>query len=241
MPPSLTFRDFGVLPEHLSPPAGPIRSFLSRGRVFGQYLFTGIVASIGPGLAVLFVLVMSAPLNVIAPVATVAAIAALVFLATHNDYRWVELDGDTLRARRLYTRYTIQRRMDEIDSLGTMVLRVRRIETVVVEKLLGRVKGIEIRFRDGRTPLRVLRADPAMTNAQQFIEGVLYRMTRLGELDAEIVDFVGEPLVRVIHWKGRLLLTSGELLPRLAAGLHGGGLGRPIRRGMEWTWPQRRK
>ena len=27
------------------------------------------------------------------------------------------------------------------------------------------MKGVEIRFRDRRTPLRILRADPAMTNA----------------------------------------------------------------------------
>jgi hypothetical protein len=125
-----------------------------------------------------------------------------VYLATHNDYRWVELEGNTLRARHLYTGRMIERSVDEIDCLGTMVYPYRRLETVVIEKLLGRVKGIEIRFRDQRTPLRILRADPAMTNAQEMIEGILYRMGQIRALDAEVVDFAGQPLVRNIHWQG---------------------------------------
>jgi hypothetical protein len=41
-----------------------------------------------------------------------------------------------------------------------------------------------------------------MTNAQELIEAVLYRMAEVRELDAEIVNFAGKPLVRNIHWKG---------------------------------------
>jgi hypothetical protein len=41
-----------------------------------------------------------------------------------------------------------------------------------------------------------------MTNAQELIEGVLYRMAQVGELEAEVVNLGGQPLVRNIHWKG---------------------------------------
>ncbi len=47
-----------------------------------------------------------------------------------------------------------------------------------------------------------MRADPAMTNAQAFIEGVLYQMMQAGELDTQIVDFNGRPLVKNVTWKG---------------------------------------
>ena len=197
-----SFRDFGLLPENLQPPPEKIRSFFSAGRVIGQYIGTGLVSALGLGLTVLFALTMPLPLNLLAGAAALAGFGALVYLATHNDYRWVELEGDTLRAKHLYTGRTIERSVGDIESLGTMVYQVRKAATVVMEKLLGRVKGIEIRFRDRRTPLRILRADPAMTNAQELIEGLLYRMSQIHELDAEIVQFAGRPLVRHIYWKG---------------------------------------
>ena len=41
-----------------------------------------------------------------------------------------------------------------------------------------------------------------MTNAQELIEAILYRMKQIREIDAEVVNFGGQPLVRNIHWKG---------------------------------------
>jgi hypothetical protein len=197
-----SFRDFGILPVDLSPPHGRVRSFLSSGRVVGQYIGTGIVAALGVGFAVLFALTLPLPLGLLGVVAALAAFAAFVHLATHNDYRWVELDGNTLRARRLYTGRIVERAIQDIDCLGTMVYQVGGATTAVIEQLLGRVKGVEIRFRDRRTPLRILRADPAMTNATELIEAVLYRMRQLRALDTEVVNWVGQPLVRRIWWKG---------------------------------------
>ena len=83
-----------------------------------------------------------------------------------------------------------------------MVYPIRRVETVIMEKFLGRVKGIEIRFRDRRTPLRILRSDPAMTNAKELIEAILYRMSQIRPIDADVIQFAGQPLVRNIHWQG---------------------------------------
>ncbi len=199
---SSAFRDFGILPVGLSPPAERVRSYLSTGRIVGQYIGTGLVAALGVGFAVLFAFALPLPLALLAAAAALAGFAAIIHLMTHNDYRWVELDGDTLRARRLYTGRIIERSIADIDSLGTMVYQVRRVATLAIERLMGRVKGVEIRFRDRRTPLRILRADPAMTNAAELIEAVIYRMRQLRELETEIVNWQGEPLVRRVFWKG---------------------------------------
>ncbi len=216
-----TFRDFGILPEGLQPPSGTIRAYFSSGRIMGQYIATGIVSALGLGLLVLFALTMPMPLKLLGCAAALTGFGTFVYLATHNDYRWVELEGTTLRAKHLYTGRTIERSVDEIESLGTMVYPAGPIEAVVIQGLLGRVKGVEIRFRDRRTPLRILRADPAMTNAKELIEAVLYRMTQIRELDAEILIFGGQPLVRNIHWKGEqpsippgktLKVTLGSLI-----------------------------
>src|SRR5262249_3713216 len=134
--------------------------------------------------------------------AALTGFGALIHLVVHNDYRWVELDGSTLRARHLYTGRTIERSIEDIDSLTTMVYQVGGTITLAIEKLLGRIKGVEIGFRDRRTPLRILRADPAMTNATELIEAVLYRMRQRRELETEIVNWQGQPLVRRVYWKG---------------------------------------
>jgi hypothetical protein len=197
-----SFRDFGILPVGLKPPVDRVRCFLSTGRVVGQWIGTGLVASVGVALTVVFTLFLPPPLSLLAAAAAVVAFAAFVHLATHNDYRWIELDGNTLRARRLYTGRTIERSIDEIDSLTTMVYQVGGDTTAVIEELLGRVKGVEVRFRDQHTPLRILRADPAMTNAAELIEALLYRMRQQRELDTEVVNWVGKPLVRRVWWKG---------------------------------------
>jgi hypothetical protein len=196
------FRDFGILPDDLPPPPETVRCFFSTGRVVGQYIGTAIVSLLGIGFAVLFAFTMSSPLNWLAAAASLMGFGAFVYLATHHDRRWVELEGDTIRAKHLYTGRVIERSVAEIESLGTLVAPVADISTLVVERLLGRIKGIEIRFRDRRTPLRIMRADPAMTNASAFIEAVLYRMSRVAEIEAETILLDGKPLVRNIHWKG---------------------------------------
>ena len=46
-----------------------------------------------------------------------------------------------------------------------------------------------------------MRADPAMTNARELIEAIVYRMSETREVQTELVNFAGNPLVRSIHWK----------------------------------------
>lgn len=67
--------------------------------------------------------------------------------------------------------------------------------------MVGRVRGIMIRFPDKGTPLQVIRADSAMMNAKELIEAIVFRMSEQGKVDAKVIDFEGKPLIRRIHWK----------------------------------------
>jgi hypothetical protein len=195
------FRDFGILPEGMTPPPEKVRSFLPTGHIIGQYVFSVMMIVFGLGMAAVFWFGFPFPLNVPAAAVALAVFGGLIFLATRNDYSWVELDGAILRAKHLYTGRIVERSIEEIDDLLTLVLQVRTLSTMIVDAWLGRVRGVEIRFRDKRTPLRVCRTDPAMRNAKELIEAVIFRMSQQGEVDAEVIDFGGKPLVRRIFWK----------------------------------------
>jgi hypothetical protein len=208
-PPDL-FRDFGILPHGVAPPGGRVRAYLPWVHVIAQYLGTGLMAGLGIGMGLVLALTLPLPVNLLAAAATLAGFGYIVYRATRNDYSWVELDGDTIRARHLYTRRGVERSIEEIDDLLTYVFLVRTAETLLTDAWLGRVRGIMIRFRDQRTPLPVNRVDPAMTNARELIEAIVYRMSQKGEVDAEVISFEGKPLIRRIHWKD----DSESTLPR---------------------------
>ena len=50
-----------------------------------------------------------------------------------------------------------------------------------------------------------------MTNAKELVEAIVYRMRERGEVDAEIVNLNGKPLVRRIYWKKSELSSTGQL------------------------------
>ena len=195
------FRDFGILPYGKASPPDRVRAFLPWGHVIGQYIATGLMAAFGLGIAVLFALTLDFPLNLLGAVAPLALAGTLIYFVTRSDYGWVELDGDVIRAKHLYTRRVVERPLEEIQDLLTMVIQVRTLAVVVTEAWLGRIRGVEIRFRDGRTPLRIVRSDPAMRNAKELVEAIIYRMWEKGPVGAEITPFAGKPLVRRIYWE----------------------------------------
>jgi hypothetical protein len=156
------------------------------------------------GLAALFAFTLPFPINLLAAPAGLALFAGGAYFVGRNDYAWVELDGNTLRARHLYTGRTHERSIQEIDHLQTLVFQVQTLATTIVDAWLGRVRGIVIHFRDARWPLLVSRIDPKMTNAQQLMEAIVYRMSELAPIDAEIVDHRGAPLIKRMFWKTKM-------------------------------------
>lgn len=194
-------RDFGIIPDRIEPPPQVVRAFFSTGHIIGQYIATGLILLFGLGMFVLFTFTIPFPINLLAAPAALVLFVAAAYFVGRNDYAWVELDGDTLRARHLYTGRTHERSIAEIDHLQTVVIQVQNLATTIVNAWLGRVRGFLIHFRDGRWPLLVSRVDPKMTNAQQLMEAIVYRMSQHAPIDAEVVDYRGAPLVKRIHWQ----------------------------------------
>jgi hypothetical protein len=194
------FRDFGILPGGVSPPPETVRCYFTRGHVVSQYLGTFLMSGLGIFLAVVFGRSSAFPANVLAAAASIGTCGSIVYLVTRYDFQWVELDDWTLRAQHLYTRRIVERSIQEVEDLLTLVCTVRNEVAHLAEALVGRVRGVEIRFRDKRTPIRISRADPAMKHAKELIEAIIYRMSEIDEVDAEIIDFEGKPLVRRIYW-----------------------------------------
>src|SRR5260370_29503659 len=119
------FRDFGIIPQGVSPPPETIRCYLPWGHVIGQYVVTSVMAGFGIGIGVLFALTLPFPVNALASSATLACFGYIVYLAARNDYSCGELDGDKLRARHLYTRRVIERSIRDIEDLLTLALQIR--------------------------------------------------------------------------------------------------------------------
>ena len=196
-----SFRDFGILPENLAPPAAVIRGYLSSGRIVGQYIGTGLCVAVGVTVAALLFWFAEKPLGYVGGLASLAGFGVFAYLMTKGDYGEVVLEGDEIRAKHLYTGRVVKRRVQEIERMTSIVYHGGTTEGAAVQALLGRIKGMEVRFRDGRTPLQILRSDPAMTNAQELLQGILYRMSQIDELEPEIVQANGRQLVRTIYWK----------------------------------------
>ncbi len=142
------FRDFGIIPEGVSPPLGTIRAYFSRGHVIGQYLMTCLMSGAGVGLAIFCGRTLSFPANILGASATLLGFGYIVYRATRDDYAWVDLDGETLRAKHLYTGRLVERSIEEIEDLLTLVFLVRSGPNLIVDAWVGRVRGILIRFND---------------------------------------------------------------------------------------------
>jgi hypothetical protein len=88
-----------------------------------------------------------------------------------------------------------ERAINEIEAIVTLTLGIRTLTVRIVEGMLGRIKGFEFRFPDMKQGVRVFRADPAMTNVRQLLEGVVAKMFQYGEVVPEIMDLDGKPLI----------------------------------------------
>ncbi len=198
------FRNFGVLPTGAAPSDETVRSFISPGRIVFEYMVTLIFAALGLGLMQFLMLKLPQPLNWLGGAAALIGFATYVYLGTHKVYRWIELEGNILRVKYLFTGRTLERSIDEIKRVDTLIGQMRQMETVVIDGLLGRVRGVSILFRDDYAPLhvvRIMRTDPAMIQAEELIQALYARMSQIREIHTELVNVDGVPLVGYVHWK----------------------------------------
>jgi hypothetical protein len=195
------FRDYGIVPTDLRPPDGVVRSVMPWWHVLVQYTFTGFVLLFGLGTAAGLALLLPAGVGVPAAALAFTGTIGLIYVVCRHDIAWVELDAETIRAKHLYTRWVWERSVGEIADLLTITYPFGSVEAGLIEAALGRFRGVQVRFRDGRRPLCIYRADPGMRQARQLIEAILYRMTERGPVDVELTDRGGHPMVRRIFWK----------------------------------------
>lgn len=97
------FRDFGIFPRGRATPPGQVRCYLSGPRIVFEHSMTVGVALLGLALLVFIPVWLPDPLKWLGVAATLSGFIAMIDLGTRSVYRWVELDGTTLRAKQLLT------------------------------------------------------------------------------------------------------------------------------------------
>ena len=190
-------RYYGIVPKRFDPPKVAIRSRLTGGNIFGQwlaFLMFGVCPLLLAVLLLIVVPVLEVRLGLAAAFGSIGLI--LGFLIARDVNEWVELDGNLLRWKHLFTRIVDERSISELDSIVTLTLAYRTVTVKIVEGMLGRIKGFEFRFLNMKQGIRIFRADPKMTNVRELLEGVIARMYENGEVVPQIEDFEGTPLVR---------------------------------------------
>lgn len=190
-------RTYGILPERTAPPPGPIRSSLTKGNIIGQWI-AFLMFGVCPILLGLFLLIVVPVLSVRLGLGVFFCGLGLLlgFIIGRDVNEWVELDGDTLRWKHLFTRQVQERKICEIEAVVTLTLAIRTVAVRIAEGIFGRIKGFEFRFPGMKQGVRVFRADPTMTQVRELLEGVIAQMYQYGEVVPEIVELDGQPLVR---------------------------------------------
>jgi hypothetical protein len=113
-----------------------------------------------------------APVQVSIP----AALFAVVFVlglgyAMSSSYQWVELDGGSIRGRKLLTRTIVERPVrDLVDAAALNSKAVGHLENALMDAVLKTSnRGYELRFRDG-TKIGLVRGE--MAGFEEFLGAV---------------------------------------------------------------------
>ncbi len=198
-------RNFGILPADQPLPTGKVRSTMKTGTVVGQYIFTGLLCGfIGLGGLIPLCIGIFGDLKMENRIICIAfgvfGLCAVAFIASflRHDNHWVELDGDRLRFKRLYTRATFERPVTDINDILTEVLMIKTVAARIVEKRQGRIRAFSFRFHDMPRGIKVFR--PEMTNVPELVSAVIATMSKYGQVVPEVIDMEGTPMVRRIYW-----------------------------------------
>lgn len=197
-------RTYGILPQKQAAPRGVIRSRLTTGNIVGQWIGF-LLFGVGPVLLGLLLLIVVSVLSVRLGLGILFCLFGLIvgILIARDVNEWGELDGDRLRWKHLFTRRVNEHQISEIESIVTLTLAIRTLAVRIVEGMYGRIKGFEFRFPGMKQGVRVFRADPSMTNVRELLEGVVAKMYQYGEVEPEIIELEGTPLIRRLTLKRR--------------------------------------
>ena len=204
--PDELLRQLGILTDAAAPVPVRIRSSI---RWFIPFLVVGLGTPLmlGPVLGGVWMLglgVNAADFGEMAGflcggVALIALGAFLLYQASKGSV-WVELDGDVLRARAMFTFRVTEHLIEEIEEVRTLVRVVRHApEVIVTDALLGHVAGFEIRFRGARRSFGLLSHD--MNHVPELIGALLAHMAERGRLLPEMIQLQGRPILKRITWE----------------------------------------
>jgi hypothetical protein len=198
-------RHYGIVPQRQAAIKDSVRSVLTPGNVFGQWA-AFVLFGIMPLLLALLLLVVVPIPNVRFGLAAFFSIFGLSvgYLIAHDTNRWVEVDGDFLRWKRLFSGQIVQRRVGELQEIRTMIVMVTNLTVRIHESIFGRVRGFEFRFADTKKGVRVWRVDPKMTHVAELVEAAIAKLYELGDVQPEIIELEGTPLVK------RLVFIPGK-------------------------------
>lgn len=202
-------RDFGLMPGAEPAPAGKVRSTLKWHNAIFQVVMTvllvGGIAALGLWFAIGGIrgwgTQPDAPLLLAASPAMLGLAALLAYHGAGDVNLWVEVDGDVIRARHLYSLRVTTRRVGEIEEVRTLAFAAGGATALAVESLVGRVRGVEIRFGGGGRGLRVFR--PEMSGVWELIAAIYWAMGREGEIAPEVERFEGRPWIARVTWADR--------------------------------------
>lgn len=139
---------------------------------------------VGPIVAAV-VAVVFAPVGIAVPAALGAvAFAAVMGYLMSSSYQWVEVDGGTIRGRRLLTRKVVEMRVADITEAKPIHTNyLGALENALLDFLLDTSnRGFQLFFRDGsRLPL--IRAD--MSGVDEFLGAVAEQLRAIREAAGE--------------------------------------------------------
>lgn len=99
--------------------------------------------------------------------------------------------------KNLYTFQVREQRIDDIKGIWTLAILKGGTVTRITEKLIGRVRGFEIRFSNSWYVVRVLLEMP---KGLDFVAAVVGQMNQKRKVVPEVVDLEGKPFIQYLHW-----------------------------------------
>ena len=107
------FRDFGILPRTSPPPPERVRASYPWEHVIGQCLVNGVMVAAAVVLAWLNATIGSFSKKLVTIPLPLVFFGVIIYFRNRHDFVWIELDGKIIRAKHLFTRRVMERRIED--------------------------------------------------------------------------------------------------------------------------------
>jgi hypothetical protein len=111
-------------------------------------LIFGPLFVVGPLLFGVWMLSLELSLASIALAALFFGLSIFFVVMLHNNFQWVELDGETIRGRRFVTRILVEQNVNDLTQITTFYS-IKSPYNALADALYGDVRGYALEFRSG--------------------------------------------------------------------------------------------